>query len=127
MALRLAVFEQTCETAPSSLGRWRLMEVDVPQLARALEFRYATRDPAASRFYSAEGAALRRVTLPALHALRWNADLAGQERLTHERATERLTNGEAVQVFVYDPDADCVAHFLVVPLGEPVCWWPDAD
>jgi len=124
--LRLVVFDQTRPTDASTLGRWVFMETALFQLITALEYPFSERYPgASSRLYCVKGDAWREVRLPEIHDVHWNLDLDGERLLQRDEATAYLERGEAIQIFIFNGDADVVRHYLVVPLPPPVFWLPD--
>jgi hypothetical protein len=119
--LRLVVFDQTRADGPV-LGRCWFMETSVRQLTTALCFSPTARHEWEARLYTVDAAAEGGIGLPAVHDLHWNATLQGQRLLDEDAASEQLRAGNAVQVFVFNGDADCIRHYLVLPLPEPVFW-----
>ncbi len=110
------LFDQTA-AEDETFGPSILMRGDAFHLCRAIEAPLNARrpaQPAESRVYS-----LKPRCLPKLRSLGWNEDLNGERRLGLKEADAELLAGNAMQVFVYNGDGDCVRHYLVLPVAEP--------
>jgi len=122
--LRVVVFDQQFVEG-AALGPWRLMQATLQQIITALKYPVGARHPPDTRLYTVEGAPRQSVSLPPLHDLFWSRDLAGQRELNESEAAEALASGNAIQLFIYNGDSDCVRHYLLLPLDEPVSWLPE--
>jgi PPOX class probable F420-dependent enzyme len=118
---RLVVFDQT-HADPTALGRRWFMETTVRQLTTALCFSATAHHEWSARLYTVGAAAEGGISSPVVHDLHWNDTLKGQRQLDEDAASEHLRAGNAVQVFVFNGDSDCIRHYLVLPLGEAVHW-----
>lgn len=124
--MTLLVLDQT-PAEGAALGTWRQMDVDVYQLRAALcepLNRRGPAHPAEARVYSLAGEAWTSLALPSDHDLHWNSDVPGEQQLDDDAATARLAAGHAIQVFIFNGDADCVRHYVVLPLPAPITWLP---
>ncbi|ODT77290.1 hypothetical protein ABS71_02690 [bacterium SCN 62-11] len=116
----LLVFDQT--RAPQGcLGERWSWRGDVPQLISAAHQFIAGPNPGSVRLFALTGH--KGLALPIHHDLCWNGTLESERELKIADATEWLSTGAGLQIFIYNGDSDCIRHFLALPVADPQPWF----
>ena len=120
----LMIFDQT-RSPQCCLGPWWSWRGDMAQLRSAANQLLSGPNPGSIRTFTASGGS--GLVLPALHNLEWGENLEGERELTPAEASQRLQDGVAIQLFLYNGDSDCIRHLLALPVAKPEPWFPSAS
>jgi hypothetical protein len=117
---RLGVERQRYYLADASgpvLGPWHQLEETVGGL---LSMFLRSSRPRELKLFEVRGHQAQGLVFPGLHDLPWGQTPEDAPLLGWAQAESLLSQGRPFQAYVFNGDCECLQHFLVLPLADPV-------
>ncbi|MFN8608708.1 MAG: hypothetical protein U0931_14320 [Vulcanimicrobiota bacterium] len=105
------------DAAGPVLGPWHQLEESVAGL---LSLFVCSPRPRELKLFEVRGHQDQGLVFPGLHDLPWGQTPDDLPLLGHAQVESLLSQGRPFQAYIFNGDSDCLQHFLILPLADPV-------